>query len=221
MSYGQNAPWGLQAIRTQTDASWNGKTSNYLIASGYAQNIFKGDLVYITTTGYVQNLYDIPVGGANNYTVNPTLGVFDGCSFAVPVSVNSIDPANPGRPYWPSGTNTVGGIPAIASIITDPNVVYNAQVTGTGAAQINVAYNAVVAYNVVGGQVQGNFNTGTSLLTVSITEGTAAARGFPLRNCFIDALSSNPQNVSGQQYNNVEVMISNHYFRVMPASPAV
>jgi hypothetical protein len=214
MSYGQNAPWGLQAVRTQTDASWNGKTSTYLIASGYANNIFKGDLVYIFTNGYIQNLYNFT---GNAYTTAPALGVFDGCSFAVPTSVNPIDPANPGRPYWPSGQQTVGGIPAVAFVITDPNVVYNVQCVGaTGATQANVAMNADAVYTTIGNQVQGNFNTGISSLGLTLD---GAVRGNNTHNFFIDALSSNPNNVSGQQYNNVEVMISNHFFRLMPATP--
>lgn len=216
MSYGQNAPWGLQAVRTQVDASWNGKTTPYLIQSGYAQNIFKGDLVYISTNGYIQNLYDISAGGQNNYTVNASLGVFDGCSFTVPTIVNPIDPANPGRPYWPAGTNTLGGVPATAFIITDPQVVYNAQMSDAGVIQANIGSNIKVVYQVIAGLVQGNFSQGTSLM--SLDSGTIS-RQEPTYNCYIDAISPYPTNIAGQQYNNAEVLIANHYFRVMATIP--
>jgi hypothetical protein len=32
MSYGQNQPWGLQAIKTTTGATWNGQTSPYPVS---------------------------------------------------------------------------------------------------------------------------------------------------------------------------------------------
>jgi hypothetical protein len=214
MSYGVNGPQGLQAIRTQTDASFNGAVSTYSIASGYANNIFKGDLVYINTdTGYIQN-----VGGylAANYGTAIALGVFDGCSFTVPVSVNPTDPANPGRSYWPAGTVTLGGVPATCSIITDPNVVYNAQTTSAnsvGATQADVGKNVSIQYQLNSDNtVNGNTITGNSLLSINID---TVALGDPQLNCYIDSLSTNPLNVAGQQYNNVEVMISNHYFRLM------
>jgi hypothetical protein len=217
MSYGQNAPWGLQPIRMINNASWNQQLSTYLIPSGYAQNIFAGDVVYISSSGpyagYIRNLYDI---NGNAYTDQPTLGVFQGCSFAVPTAVNPIDPANPGRPYWPSGTATMGNVPAVAFIITDPSVVYNAQTAaGRGAAQTDVRTNVAVSYSQIAGQVQGNFSNGTSSLTVLM--GGGGAWPTPILNCYVDALSSNVNNVAGQEFNNVEVVIANHYFRVMPS----
>lgn len=220
MSYGQNAPWGLQAIRTQVDASWNGKTSTYLIASGYAQNIFKGDLVYINAAGYIQNYNNVTQTAGNTKTPALTLGVFMGCSYAVSVANNPIDPFNPGHAYWPSGTATFGNVPAIASIITDPQVVFNAQVTGNaGATQADVGNFVQIAYQTSGGQVQGNFNTGQSFMSVILPSSRAVPTASPVLPyvCWIDALSSNPNNVSGQQYNNVEVMLSSHYFRVIPS----
>jgi hypothetical protein len=219
MSYGQNAPWGLQPVRMQNNASWNQQLSPYLIASGYAQNIFKGDLVYISTDGYLRNLYDY-AGDQASFITAASLGVFQGCSYAVPTAVNPIDPANPGHPYWPASTNTLGGVAAIGFVITDPSVVYNSQVTGaTGAVQSNVRNFISVAYQVSGGLVQGNFNNGQSSLSVNIATVTPAA-STPMQNCYIDALSPNVNNVAGQQYNNVEVMIANHYFRVMAALTA-
>lgn len=229
MSYGVNAPWGLQAIRTNTDASWNGKTNTYLIASGYNQNIFKGDLVFLTAAttngaaaGYIINAFDINNTGANPtaFQTSAILGVFDGCSYAVPTSVNPIDPASPGHSYWPAGTQTLGGIPAIANVITDPEVVYNVQVQSTGATQASVGKFAYAVYQTVndaGLVVNGNTSTGQSYLSLSIA---SLSRTANTQNFYIDALSANPNNVSGQSYNNVEVLLANSFFRQMPALTA-
>jgi hypothetical protein len=51
MSYGQNGPWGLRATKTLTSATYTGQTNPYLIASGYANNIFVGDPVVFWNTG--------------------------------------------------------------------------------------------------------------------------------------------------------------------------
>jgi hypothetical protein len=221
MSYGQNAPWGFMPVRTKTDATWNGKLDgNYYIQSGYAQNIFTGDPIFVGTDGFVRNLYD---ASANAFTAATIFGIFAGCSYEVPTSVNPIDPGSPGRPYWPANTATLGGVNAKAFIITDPSVVFNMQVTGNvGATQANVGGFANIAYTTSGGLVQGNSTTGQSSVSLNIgtfAAGNVAANtaspGIAVFNCYIDSLARNPQNVSGQQYNNVEVLIANHYFRPM------
>ena len=56
MAYGVNNAWGLQAIKTINGATWNGQTSTYFIESGYVNNIFKGDLVYLGNDGFIHNL---------------------------------------------------------------------------------------------------------------------------------------------------------------------
>jgi len=239
MSYGQNKPCGLQAIETQSNSSWNSQQATYLIESGYTQNIFKGDLVYIDSNGYLRNLFDLatpPIAGQTipNYADSPTIGVFNGCQYQVPTAVSPIDPASPGRPFWPANTLTLGNIPAIADVIIDPTVLYNAQVTGNvGATQASCGKYAYVTYQETSsgsGIVAGDTNTGQSYVSINIDSATRTTgvvdnvpvivAGTPstyafLFNCYIDSLSTDPRNVAGQQYNNVQVLINNHYFRVM------
>ncbi len=223
---------GLQAARTQTNASFNGQVSEYLIASGYNQNIFRGDLVYISTNGYIQNLYDYNnpnTHAAPGYFSALSLGVFDGCSYQTPVSVNPIDPASPGRQYWPAGTNTLGGVPATCSVITDPQVVYNIQTTnytgaplvpvaGNGATQANVGSFASVYFltYVSNGTtfVSGNTTTGESQMSLNIS--TAVRGGASTLNLYIDSLFLSPTSVAGQQFNSVQAVISAAYYRQMP-----
>lgn len=204
MSYGSNQPWGLQATRTITGATWNGAVNTYLIPSGYAQNIFRGDLVAITNTGYIVNLADVAGFGDK-----AAVGVFNGCSYVTPTSVNPIDPASPGRPFWPSGTNTLNAVPAVAYVIDDPMVVYNVQTNNAaGLAQSNMLQNFSVAYTLSGGQVQGNVQTGVSVVTLD--QGTAAANAA--LNLITLRLVPYPNNLAGIPYNNAEVLISNHQY---------
>lgn len=240
MSYGQNKPWGLQAIETQSNSSWNGQMATYLIESGYGQNIFKGDLVYIDANGYLRNLFDLinvlPITGQTipGYADSPAIGVFNGCQYTVPTAVSPVDPASPGRPFWPANTLTLGNAPAVADVIIDPTVLYNAQVTGNvGATENSCGKYAYVTYQTTtptSGIVAGNTNTGQSYVSInmeSATRTTGVVDTAPvinpitpstyafLFNCYIDSLSTDSRNVSGQLYNNVQVLINNHYFRVM------
>jgi hypothetical protein len=219
MSYGTNASSGLNAVRTITNATWNGGTTPYLINSGYNQNIWKNDPVFMATTavnssgtGYIASSYDRSANNYNNYSI---LGVSAGCEYIVPSALVPVDNANPGRPVWLAGTATVGGVPAVINLIVDPNLIYDCQTTGdtgVGATQNNVGNFATIAFSVSAGLVQGNSQLGTSSVTVNLTGITPTAGNFPV---FINGLSNYPNNVSGQIYNNVEVIIAHHYFRTM------
>lgn len=223
MSYGTNAPAGLQPVKTIANATWNGAVYPYLLASGYAQNVFKGDAVSLGTTadnalyqGYVISIYS---RGAGTYQLLPTLGSADGFSFAVPPSVNPVDNANPGRPYWAANTVTIGGVPAVASLINDPAVIYEIQTVGgaNGAVQSMCGQFSSFGFTVASGLVQGNLYTGQSSMFLDMT-GYAPANTPATRNFFINELSNNPKNYPGVLYNNVQGLIANHYFRTMPVN---
>lgn len=228
MSYGQNMPWGLQATKTLTSATYSGQSSPYLIASGYANNIFKGDPVIITNAGYIQSLYDWAAagagggGGANAYGTAGTLGVFVGCSFITTTALNPIDPASPGRSYWPANTATLNAVPATAFVIDDPNVIYNIQTNATpGLTQAMMGLNAATAWDATAGVVNGNTNTGTSL--VSIDQATRAVTAtLNLKLLRVVAISGNFASTVGLPigYNNAEVIIQNHVFCSRPAAYA-
>lgn len=216
MSYGQNQPWGLMAVKTTTGAPWNGQTSQYLIKSGYAYNIFKGDLVYQGDDGYIHTLADL-----SGFALAQSIGVFNGCSFQTTVATNPIDPASPGRPYWPFGTVTLNAVDATCDIIDDPSVIFNIQSNSPGVpfnAQGDTA--SVVWANGTPGTSPGpigNTNTGISnmmLDVASITSGTAHDLRKNLRILrFVPVFG----NVAGIPFNNVEVLIQNHSFTSRPA----
>lgn len=242
MSYGQNMPWGLQATKHLNGMPWNGQIAPYYIQSGYASSIFRGDPVIMTASGAIQSLWDWAAAGAGGgggnvgYGTHAILGVFAGCSYVQPTSVNPIDPASPGRSYWPGGTQTLNGVPAIAFVIDDPDVIYNMQSNGTpgmGAAQIGSNYSVAFTQPppvppLPTPQAGGNTQTGVS--TVVLDQGSVSI----LAQLNVRAIRwvETPGNVpvppvasilpagiaagTAPNYNNVEVLISNHAYRSMP-----
>lgn len=202
MSYGQNQPWGLLPIRNLGSSTWNGQVTPYFIASGYANNIFKGDLVFQGADGFIHNFSEYGVSPATQ----AALGVFWGCSFQTSVATNPIDPASPGRAYWPAGTVTLNNVNATAFIIDDPNVIYNVQSDATGVPFSALGDNATVTYT-ASPNPTGNTNTGASSMVLNATSGIGHEATRTLR---MRALVPVPGNDSGIAYNNVEVLIQNH-----------
>lgn len=88
--------------------------SEWPIASGYAANIFTGDVVKQISDGSIQ------VAAAGNTLV---LGICMGVFYTDP---NSKKPR--WAPYWPTGTVAAD---AVAKVIDDPHVVYSVQMNGT------------------------------------------------------------------------------------------
>jgi hypothetical protein len=130
------APRGLQLTSSFSNATPSGQIDNYLIPSGYATNIASGDLVAVNlATGTIRSVNDVA-----NYTTTPNVGfgVFVSCSFGLGYGQSQVFPAstamtpipNTGTPYWPGGTITKDGMPALAQVIVDPNMVYNIQASG-------------------------------------------------------------------------------------------
>ena len=95
------------------------RTNKYTIATGLAENIFKGDLVIIIAGG---TLTPHTATEVNN------IGVFDGCSYT------AADGSYVYSEYWPSGTTATD---IIAYVYDDPYTVFKSQSAGT-TAQTNI-----------------------------------------------------------------------------------
>jgi len=217
MSYGQNKASGLEAIKTITGAPWNGQQNPYPIQSGYANNIFVGDLVYLGGDGYLHNLSDLGVGA---YVTAQALGVFNGCSF-VGSPANSIDFASPGGQYWPAGTVTSNSQDATGFVIDDPSVVFNIQTNGAGLAFNAVGGTASVSYTYVAGSTTnptGDFNNGTSSLVLNSSSiGTGAT--LNLRVLRFVPVPGNVPLAGGPAipFNKLEMLLQHHSFATRPA----
>jgi hypothetical protein len=210
MSYGQNLPWGMQAVRSLTSASYNSQGNQYIISPNATNSIFRGDLVRIDADGYVTSIYD--VGGG--FTTTASVGVFNGCSYVTPTANNPIDPASPGRPFWPVGTVLAPNTQATAFVLDDPNIIYNIQTnSANGLTQTNIGQVAAVSFQTANNLVIGNTNTGVSLM--SLDQATAAV-GNPTLNLKILRLIPNPDGSTNIGYNNAEVIIQNHFYCSRP-----
>lgn len=213
MAYNQPAPSGLSAINS-LNLPWSGSTTEYLIKSGYPNNIFQGDLVYQGADGFLHNASDL---GYGVYQFAPMLGVFVGCAFEQPTSANPTDPANQGRSYWPAGTNTLDGLYAIAKVISTPDVIYTIQSNIAGLAFEAQGATASVAYTYVAGSgtnASGDFLTGVSTMVLDGgTVGRGTAGNQNLRNLKINRFVPDPTSTTplpgggAVQYASVEVKL--------------
>lgn len=211
MSYGTNLPNGLVAIKYLNGAQWNGQVSAYLIESTYGANIGQGDLVYIQSNGYIGNLY---ARGSGTWPTAQSVGVFVGCSYVTTTASNPIDPASPGRSYWPANTATLNSVPAIAFVIDDPNTIFEIQGGSVGFTQAMVGGTLPVSYttNSDGSPEPKVLPNGVSQMYAN----TGSVGVDDETNLRILRLSSYPDNVAGQAYNNAEVIIQFHSYCSRP-----
>jgi len=213
MAYGQAGGIGLVPYSNSSSSINNGQISRFYISPTYANNIFQGDLVYLGPDGFLHNLSDLQVG---TYPTAQALGVFVSCSYVQPTATNPVDPASPGRPYWPGGVIT-NGRPALAYVITDRNMVYSISCDGGGISWADGSNNFSVSYTYVAGSntnAAGNVITGQSMMTLnSASVGPNAAKN--LRVIGFDDTPGNPipSSAAGagpSPWVNALVKISNH-----------
>lgn len=207
------SPFGLQPVKYLNGAAWNGQTNPYFIESGYANNIFRGDPVIIGSNGFITSLANFADAPAEwqDSDVGHTwiLGTFWGCSYVNQNGVNPIDPASPGRMMWAANTQTLGGQPAIAEIMDDPNVICLVQTNSpVGVTQAQMFLEAGVAFSYVSSTpplVDGNFTTGQSKAYIDVvTSPTPTPNTFNLRMRSIPPTNNNAASVP---YNTVEVLL--------------
>ena len=109
----KDAPFGFIPVRMVGGSYFSGGQSEYDILSTYGTNIFTGDVVALNTNG------TIIIGAA---TSDKLIGVFNGCFYT----------DSNGKPtysrYWPASTTSTD---AKAFIISDPNVIFEAQEDST------------------------------------------------------------------------------------------
>ena len=180
-------PYGLIPVNRIDGMPYAGATSQFLIdPAGEATNLFYGQVVIIGADGYIAlstatgaDITTNNLGGANVGAI----GVFVGCSY-----VNAQGQQIYGQ-YYPSGTSNGG--PITAYVVTDPNVVFQAQLDGSGAQTVlgtNTFFAAAQSTST------GSTRTGNSTSALESTVVTTAAAfkiiGFasPLTDTYTEVL---------------------------------
>lgn len=124
------SPYGLRPVNRVDGMPYAGATQTFLInPAGTATNIFNGQVVLIDANGYIALATatgaDITTNNLGGSGVG-AIGVFVGCQY-VNAQGQVID-----SQFYPSGTTGV----VTAKVITDPNVVFQAQLDGSGAQSV-------------------------------------------------------------------------------------
>lgn len=175
-------PYGMRPVGVLGGRPENGSFNSYKIASGYAANIFYGDVVKLVSTGVVEK-------DTGTATLTP-IGVFVGCRFTNPTSKELTF-----SQYWPTGTVASD---AFAYVVDDPWAVFQIQANGS-VAQAALGENAEIV------QTAGSTAIGTSKNSLNAT--TATTSTLPLR---VVAFVDGPNSAVGDAYTDVIVKFNNH-----------
>jgi hypothetical protein len=229
MSYGQNGPLGLVPVNAMTGAAYNAQTTSAQIMPGYTRNIFRGDPVYIGTDGYLHNLGEIPAG-VPGFNTSAIWGVFAGCSYTQPSATNPSDPASPGRPFWPAGTQTVNNSPVLAYYTLDSQTIYSIQSDAGGLLFTDVGSTFALSFTPTTAGATfpgGNLLTGNSSFVINTTTRTAPVIPTPdpiiqypnlhVKVIGFDQTPGNPIPIPGgppSPFVNALVVIQNHIMTV-------
>ena len=124
------SPYGLRPVNRVDGMPYAGATQTFLIdPAGEATNLFYGQVVIIGADGYLAlstaTGADITTNNLGGNGIG-AIGVFVGCEY-----VNAQGQVIFSQ-YYPSGTTGV----VTAKVITDPNVVFQAQLDGSGAQTV-------------------------------------------------------------------------------------
>ena len=181
-----DAAFGCRPVRMMGGGAYTGGESRYRIASGATTPIYQGDLVTQLTAGVIGR-------HAASGTV-PIVGVFNGVSYTDPTTGEQVF-----KNYYPG---SISASDIIASVIDDPDVVFEVQADDT----FPVA-DLFGNFDIVDGSPVGDTKSGRSNLELDVTTGATTAT-LPLKA--ID-ISEDPDNSDVASANtNVLCVIQNH-----------
>jgi hypothetical protein len=178
-------PYGLKPVKRADGLPYSGAVTHYKIdPAGVANNIFNGSIVQLTAAGYIE----LADGTGKDITTNNfggssigAAGVFVGCEY-----VNDQGQTVHSQ-YYPSGA-----VNAVAYIVDDPNVLFQAQLDGvSGQDDLGTITGFPAAQNAL---TSGDTATGNSTMaldaTVQTTVGGLLIMGFvsPTDDTYPDVL---------------------------------
>ena len=160
------SPYGLRPVKRADGMPYAGAVEEFLIdPAGEATNIFYGQVVIVGSDGYLAistaTGADITTNNLGGSGVG-AVGVFVGCEY-----VNAQGQVIHSQ-YYPSGTTGV----VKAKVVTDPMVIFQAQLDGSGAQTVlgtNTFFAAVQSTST------GSTTTGNSTSALDATVQTTAA----------------------------------------------
>lgn len=161
-----SAPYGLKPVNLIGGQVYAGSTRLIPIASGYATNIFYGDVVKLASSGTIQK-----DTGTTTVAANGVAGIFMGCTYTNPSTKQPV-----WSQYWPASTVASD---AQAYVVDDPDVLFKVAAVSSGTT---VAFygQTVIGNNVSLVQNSGSTTTGDSAVAI---DGSAAAAtaSLPIR----------------------------------------
>ena len=160
-----SAPYGLKPVNLIGGQVFSGATRQMEIASGYATNIFYGDLVKRVSDGTIEK-------DTGTATATPC-GVFLGVSFTN-ASTGQIQQ----QQYYPASTAIKSGTKIFAVVADDPDTLFQVAVV-SGTTVITGVGIAAIGENSTLVQNAGSTVTGDS--KVAITATTATTNTLPIR----------------------------------------
>ena len=162
-------PYGLKPVKRADGMPYAGATTTYLIdPAGLANNIFYGSVVQMRNSGYIELAdgtgADITTNNFGGSSIG-AMGVFVGCDY-----INTQGQFVTAQ-YYPTGTTGV----VHAYVVSDPMVIFQAQLDGAGLQTIVGTITKFPAAQHA--TTSGNTLTGNSTMAVDATVQTTAG-GF-------------------------------------------
>ena len=169
-------PYGFKPVNEIGGLPYAGSTRQIKIASGYASNIYYGQVVSIVAAGTIE----VVVTNGDNSTPFPagTIGVFVGCTYTNPTTKQLTF-----AQYWPTGTVASD---AMAYVVDDYNTLFQVQAAGS-LAQATLGSNAIL--NAVQSTSTGSTTTGNSNTALSASVATTSGYAFRIVD-FVESTTS-------------------------------
>ena len=158
-----DAPYGLRPIGLVGGRPFIHASRQIKIASGYATNIFYGDVV--------KQVNDGTIALDTGTTTATPVGVFLGCSFTSPTTGQKLF-----SQYWPASTVASD---AFAYVCDDPDTLFKVAVV-SGTTVITTLGRTVIGNNVALVQNAGSTATGASKVAV-LSSSAATTNTLPVR----------------------------------------
>jgi hypothetical protein len=177
-------PYGLRPINLIGGQSFAGSTRQLKIASGYAANIFFGDVVAIAVDGTIVKVTTVGTNAAPFPA--GTVGVFLGCTYTDPSLKYKLN-----SQYWPTGTVASD---AMAYVCDDPDTLFqiqaNAAVTqtmlGSNFGVVQNAGSTVSGDGAIALDVSTRATTNTiALRLVDFVDGPFSSVGDAFTDCIV------------------------------------